>query len=119
MCPSPAGRIRDRGTFEALRRPSGRGSNGPVRVAFVPPSAGGGTAFPLVAYAVGRQCGNAVARNRLRRRLRAVVNKSAGDLPAGSYLVAVSKEAASLPYEHLALTVCETMAEAARRARAG
>jgi ribonuclease P protein component len=52
-----------------------------------------------VAYAIGRPTGTAVARNRLRRRLRAIV---AGlDLPPGRYLIAAGDRAASLPFATL------------------
>lgn len=52
---------------------------------------------PRVAFAVGRTFGNAVARNRLRRRLRAVlVQKSAsGSMPAGWYLFGVRRHESS------------------------
>jgi len=49
-----------------------------------------------VAYAVGRAVGTAVARNRLRRRLRAIVSERAERLPAGAYLVRAGPEAAGL-----------------------
>ena len=46
-----------------------------------------------VAYAIGRQVGPAVVRNRLRRRLRAAVreiDRSTGGLPTGAYLVSAA-----------------------------
>ncbi len=49
-----------------------------------------------MAYAVGRNVGTAVARNRLRRRLRAIVSDLAAQLPAGAYLVRAGPEAAEL-----------------------
>jgi ribonuclease P protein component len=57
-----------------------------------------------VAYAIGRQVGTAVVRNRLRRRLRAAVrelDRSTGGLPTGDYLVALRPEAASADYAGL------------------
>ena len=43
---------------------------------------------PRVAYAVGRRVGGAVARNRVRRRLRAATRAHAGELePGRAYLV--------------------------------
>ena len=45
-----------------------------------------------VAFAIGREVGTAVVRNRTRRRLRSVMAEmalSGGDLPAGDYLIRV------------------------------
>src|SRR2546427_2295765 len=61
-------RVRDRATFAVLARAE-RHARGPVTIRFVP---GESEAPPRVAYAVGG-VGNAVVRNRLRRRLRAAV----------------------------------------------
>jgi ribonuclease P protein component len=78
-------RVRDRATFTALR--SGRrGHAGPIRVTWVPePDA---LRPPRVAFAVGRRLGSAVARNRVRRQLRAVVAELAPGLAPGAYLFA-------------------------------
>lgn len=57
-------------------------------------------ARPLVAYAIDKRCGNAVARNRLRRRLRAVVAQYPG-LGPGTYLVRTEPAATSLPFAEL------------------
>jgi ribonuclease P protein component len=97
-------RIRDRATFDELRRSRLRVRNGPIAVTFVP-----GTGPPRVAYAVGRRVGTAVVRNRVRRRLRAVVAEEAAALAPGAYLVAVRPEAAALPFEELKTTVTSAM----------
>ena len=68
-------RVTDRATFEALRRSGRRARCGPVSVVYLPD--GGDRA--RVGYAVGRRAGGAVERNRLRRRLRAVVREIEGD----------------------------------------
>jgi uncharacterized protein len=74
--PPPAGpsppvgliwRIRDRSTFAELRRRGRRIRRGPLSVTWLAEEVG---RPPRVAYAVGRPVGTAVARNRLRRRLR-------------------------------------------------
>lgn len=57
---------------------------------------------PRVAYAIGRRCGPAVARNRLRRRLRAAVREHRALLVAGSdYLVAASPPAVTATYRDI------------------
>lgn len=101
-------RIRDRATFDELRRSRLRVRHGPISVTFVPDA---GTDPPRVAYAVGRRVGTAVVRNRLRRRLRAIVaeQEQAGVLAAGAYLVAVRPEAAVLSFEELKTTVTSAM----------
>ena len=61
---------------------------------------------PRVAYAVGRRAGGAVARNRLRRRLRAAIRAHAGELePGRAYLVGVVGAGASAPYPELAASL--------------
>jgi ribonuclease P protein component len=57
---------------------------------------------PAVAYAVGRRTGNAVVRNRLRRRLRAAVHEH-GDLlaPGTAYLVGAEPSAATMSFAAL------------------
>ncbi len=74
----------------------------PVTVRFVP---GGDTLPARVAYAVGG-AGTAVARNRLRRRLRAAVARAEDLLvPGGAYLVSAGREAVTMPFDQLADTV--------------
>ncbi len=123
MTPPAAGRIRRRSTFRALRRPEGRAARGPIRAAFVAPAAAGTGPYSLVdggervevAYAVGRRCGNAVHRNRLRRQLRAAARAAAPGLPAGAYLLVPDPPAAELAHQALVAAVTGAMAGAARR----
>lgn len=115
MGPVP-GRIRDRSTFRALRRPEGRATRGPVRVSFVSPADAEGERFARVGYAIDRRCGNAVARNRLRRRCREAARSAAAEVPPGSYLLRPEPGAATLDYAGLARAVREAMTAAAGRA---
>jgi ribonuclease P protein component len=68
-----------------------------VRAAFVPAEELDQGVFPQVGYAIGRQCGGAVVRNRLRRRLREVARECAPDLPRGRYLLRLDAAAAQTP----------------------
>lgn len=89
------GRVRDKRTFDELRRSRRRVRRGPLSVSFVP---GGPGDQPRVAYAIGKRAGGAVQRNRLRRRLRALVAELAPQLAPGAYLIGAAAEA--LPLSH-------------------
>jgi ribonuclease P protein component len=58
-----------------------------------------------IAFAIGRRLGTAVARNRLRRRVRALLVSRAGELPAGLYLVGARPAAMSAGFARLATDV--------------
>jgi ribonuclease P protein component len=113
--------VRDRDTFVRLRRTGRRVRRGPITVSFVPdavPVAGAATPLsgsaqpPRVAYAVGRKVGNAVTRNRLRRRLRAAMAQWAGVLAPGAYLVGAAAPAADLSWDELGQALGEALAAA-------
>lgn len=87
------GRVRDRATFESLRQRGHRSRAGAITLTWLP-SDGRDQGPPRVAYAVGRSVGSAVRRNRVRRRLRAVVAEVAPRMAAGTYLVAASERVA-------------------------
>jgi ribonuclease P protein component len=91
------GRVRDRRTFGALRRDGARHRSGPVTVTVVVDDI---APRAHVAYAVGRAVGGAVERNRLRRRLRAIVRDA--ELAPGAYLISVAPSAARLTFDELA-----------------
>ncbi len=75
-------RVRERDAFVRLRRDGVRVRTDSLWCSFVlDPD----LAPPQVAFAIGRAVGPAVSRNRLRRRLRAVLANS--DVPPGLYLV--------------------------------
>jgi ribonuclease P protein component len=65
-----------------------------------------------VAFAIGRKVGNAVVRNRIRRRLRTLLRESVPDLRPGAWLVAVSPAAAGLTYGELETSLHEAVARA-------
>jgi ribonuclease P protein component len=95
-------RLRDRATFTALRRSGRRVTRGPITVTWLPTNP---TEPIRVAYAVGRAVGPAVVRNRLRRRLRAIVSEDRALLRPGAYLVRAAPEAAHLPFGELSANV--------------
>lgn len=77
-----------------------------------------GSTPPRVAYSVGRRVGPAVVRNRVRRRLRAIVAEAvrpSGELAPGpgAYLISVRPEAATLPFAALEAAVHGALARLA------
>ncbi|MET0881401.1 MAG: ribonuclease P protein component [Acidimicrobiales bacterium] len=87
--------MRGRESFAALARPGRRVREGPLTV--VHRSA---DTAPRVAFAVGRNVGPAVARNRLRRRLRALWREATP--PGGDYLIVAAPAAATATHAELA-----------------
>jgi ribonuclease P protein component len=65
-----------------------------------------------VAYAVGRSAGNAVRRNRARRRLRAAVDALDGHLAAGAYLFGAGEDVVSMDFAELGATVEQLVRDA-------
>ena len=108
--------IRSRHTYADLRRPSGRGRHGPVSVSFVDRP---DWDRREVAYAVNRKVGNAVQRNLLRRRMRAIVADRATDLPAGAYLVRSGPEGPALEFRELKVAMSRAMEKATNRDEPG
>jgi ribonuclease P protein component len=107
--------VRDRRTFDALRRSRWRYRSGPLTVTWCPDGPG---IPPRVAYAVSRRVGTAVARNRLRRRLRAAVRECSAAFGPGAFLVSASPGAASLPYPTLKAALLAAVEGARSRAAA-
>lgn len=103
------GRIRDRSSFERLRREGTRSRIDPLWCSYLPDPT---VVPPQVAFALGRSIGHAVARNRLRRRLRAVLADS--DVPAGLLLVGADPAATELTFDVLRTTTRQLL-DAARR----
>ena len=66
-----------------------------------------------MAYAVGRRSGNAVARNRLRRRLRAAVHEHHDLLaPDTAYLIGADPSAATMSFAALSEALARALATA-------
>jgi ribonuclease P protein component len=112
--PLPArgvGSIRSRRTFEALRRQGTRGRSGPLAISFLTQPT---WSEAKVAYAVSRRVGGAVVRNRLKRRLRAIVSERATSLPAGAYVVQVGPGGSLLEFDELKVAMGQALEKATR-----
>jgi ribonuclease P protein component len=93
-------RVRGRDAFARLTRDGTRIRASCLWCAHLPePTA----ASPAVAFSISRAVGPAVQRNRLRRRLRALLRAAtaAGDVPAGSLLIGARPGAAELTFDQL------------------
>jgi ribonuclease P protein component len=106
-------RISDRTTFVDLRRRGRRARTGPLTVTWLPPDPAVPPVPPRAAFAVSKGAG-AVARNRIRRRLRAALRElqRAGALPTGAYLVSAGHDVADLPWADLVQALTDTVASA-------
>ena len=95
--------IRRAGDFERLRRAGRTARVGALRIRALPDDVEG----PHVAFAIGRSYGNAVERNRIRRRLRGLITilDRDGALAAGWYLFSVDPGADSLSSSELDLVM--------------
>jgi ribonuclease P protein component len=109
--PKRLNRLRGRHSIEEVRR-ARRSSSGPVWVRYQSLSTP-----PEVGYAIGRVVGAAVVRNRLRRRLRAVMAGLAPDLAAGRYLVGAGPDATHLSFAELTEAVRSSLATSGALAR--
>ncbi len=86
-----------------------------LRLAYVPEPVG----HTRIAYALSKRVGNAVQRNRIRRRLRSVFATLDADdgvvFPEGTYLVGATREAVDAPYEVLMSTASALLQQVAGR----
>ena len=89
-------RIRERDTFVRLRREGVRVRIDPLWCSSVPDP---NVEPPRVAFAIGRALGPAVTRNRLRRRLRALLADS--DVLPGIYLIGATPHVIELTFDEL------------------
>lgn len=108
--------ISDRSTFASFAR-GRRVRCGPLGVRFVRPG-DVGLVPARVAFAINRRVGSAPTRNRVRRRIRAVLGEldrsEPGAVPAGAYLFTADGSVAELPYPELQRLVGCAVARATR-----
>ena len=62
---------------------------------------------PRVAYAIGRTRGTAVQRNRLRRRVQAVLRETEATIPRGRYLIGARVSAVSVTFPQVREDIVE------------
>ncbi len=109
-------RIRDRAGFELLRQRGRRVSSGPLWcIAVVDEDA----TYPQVAYAFGRTFGSAVVRNRMRRRLRALLATQPGLLRPGWYLFGARPEIVDSTHQELSAMIAQLHQRIMSSSRAG
>jgi ribonuclease P protein component len=92
------GRIRERREFERLSRHGRRARSETLWCRYLDDRA---VVPPRVAFAIGREIGPAVTRNRLRRRLRALADRS-DLLPHGQLLIGARAGAGERSFDELA-----------------
>lgn len=109
MADRPAA-VRGREAFRQLLRSRRRARSGPVTVHFVPADEAGSEV--QVAYAVGRNVGTAVTRNRWRRRLRVVASELSEQVQPGRYLIGLAPDVGRLTFDELRERVGDTMRRA-------
>jgi len=102
------GRIHTRDDFQRLRRHGRRVRIEPFWCSHLPDPTSDTT---LVAFAINRTVGNAVVRNRLRRRLRAVLAEL--DLASGLYLIGCRPTAIELTFDQIRVVLGELPAKLA------
>jgi ribonuclease P protein component len=64
-----------------------------------------------VGYAIGRNVGKAVLRNRIRRQLRSLLEAKSDQLPAGWYLVGAQPRVGTMSWAELGATVDQLAAK--------
>jgi len=106
------GPVRSRETFADLRRSSSRGRSGPVSVSFVDRPEWD---RPQVAYTVNRKVGNAVQRNLLRRRMRAIMSAQSEKLQVGAYIVRSNPDGRLLEFNELKVAMSQALERATSR----
>ena len=87
--------------------------SGVLNVRFVPVPQ---TAGLEVAFAIGKKTGNAVVRNRIRRRIREALRLEgcSGRLPAGAIMISASAKTLAVPFDELRAEVSRLILHASR-----
>jgi ribonuclease P protein component len=106
-------RVRERDAFVRLRREGVRVRTTSLWCSFVPDPK---LVPPQVAFAIGRVVGSAVRRNRLRRRLRAILSSS--DVPPGLYLFGAHRATGERTFDELETAVAALLVQVHRRTAA-
>ena len=106
------GPIRSRRTFEALRRTPNRGRSGSLSVSFLEKNS---CSEVELAFSISRKVGNAVVRNRLRRRLKAIMGDQVHSLPPGAYVVHAAPGSAQQSFQQLTMATGRAVERATRR----
>lgn len=96
-------RIRQRHTFQRLSQEGARIRRSTLWCTWCPQSDSTTEPTPAVAFAIGRAVGPAVTRNRLRRRLRAILAEldATGRLPPVTMLLGATPRAPKLTFDQL------------------
>jgi ribonuclease P protein component len=106
-------RVRTRRQFALFASPTGRGQSGSLRISYVAGSPDDQNV--AVAYAISRKVGNAVVRNRIRRRLRALIDGLDPQPKPGKYLIRCGNETGKLSYDALQQHLNESLERAGAR----
>lgn len=105
--------VRRRRDFERLAASTHRARSSTLRVVYCAREPDDPAV--AVAFAVGRRVGSAVARNRIRRRLRAALQELEGTMPEGLYLIKCDIGTRDLTYEELRTNLREGIGRASAR----
>ncbi|HVV35038.1 MAG TPA: ribonuclease P protein component [Acidimicrobiales bacterium] len=95
-----AARLRGRRAFADLAHRGRTVRSGPLRVRYF-----AAPGLPAVGYAISKRTGNAVVRNRIRRRLRAAVTQATTRMTSGFYLIIPDASTEHAPFTDLELAV--------------
>lgn len=96
------GRISQKSDFQRLAENGKRSRSANFVVVFVEDET---MSMPAVAFSIPKKLGKAVVRNRIRRRLRAVVSELVDQVPLGLYLIQARNGSAEVGVQQLRTTL--------------